>query len=227
MASAARAVYSHVISLLLLAALPAVNSASADDLLSFLHPHDAKELQPVEAPAPPPAPAAPSCDAAFLPLPGWAHGAVMPPLPDVLTPMGKKVVLTTPPVPAPAPLTPPKEPAPPTVVVEKPKVVEPPPQNPALIAVSPFLDWVKANPQAAAAQAHQQAAAYESGSDTVSAVAPTAPATPPANGATGPIVVPTPAPYWMPPLIDAAPFGTYNSGNVSGSSAAIYTTPQR
>ncbi|MEI9998745.1 MAG: hypothetical protein WDO13_06025 [Verrucomicrobiota bacterium] len=142
----------------------------------------------------------------------------MPPLPQALKPMGGKVaVLTTPPVPAPAvPLAPPKD-----ATVEKLKPVAPAPPapapSPALIAVSPFLQWIKANPQAAADQARQQAGAYQAGSDA--ATAPAAPVAPNAGTPTGPIE----APYWMPPLIDNSSFGTLPSG----SGAAIYTRPQQ
>ncbi len=150
----------------------------------------------------------------------------MPPLPDVLKPMGaKKAVLTTPPVAASAPLAPPKDAEKPTVVVAKPTVVAPAPApSPALIAVSPFLDWIKANPQAAAEQARQQASTYQAGDPTGPVVAAPAPNAAPNNSGTVPVVV-GPAPYWMPPLIDAAPF-TSNSGNITGSGAAIYSTPQ-
>jgi hypothetical protein len=218
MASLARATFLQVISLLLLVSLIAAKSARADDFTGMSH-DDAKELLPPVQEAPPAPP--PSYDVGFLPLPSWARGVVMPPLPDTLKPMGGKVaVLTTPPVAAPS-LAPPKDSAPATVIVAKPTVVTPAPapaqQNPALIAVSPFLDWIKANPQAAAEQARQQAGAYQAGSEATGAVAPNS-STP-----SGPIVVQPAAPYWMPPLIDSAPFGA-SSG---GSSAAIYSTPQR
>jgi hypothetical protein len=77
---------------------------------------------------------------------------------------------------------------------------------PALVAASPFLEWIKNHPQEAAEQARKEA-------DT-----PTAgPAASAAPGA---------APYWMPPMIDtgapAAPGGDNGSG-----SAATYSTPQR
>lgn len=157
-------------------------------------------------------------------MPSWARGAVMPPLPQVLKPMGKKVVvLTTPPVAAPEPLAPPKEGAPSTVSVAKPTPVVPaPPTTPALIAVSPFLEWIKANPQAAAEQARQQANTYAAGSDA-NAAAPTTNANPAPNPGNGGAPASAQAPYWLPPLIDSAPFGT----GATGSSAAIYSTPQR
>jgi len=225
MAIHARATFPHIVSILLLLSPAIQNSARADDLTGMAQ-DDAKELLPPAAQAP----AGPCYNPGFLPLPSWAHGSVMPPLPDVLKPMGKKAVLTTPPVPASAPLAPPKDNEKPTVVVAKPTVVTPAPTpSPALIAVSPFLDWIKANPQAAAEQARQQASAYQAGDPTGAIVAaPPANSAPNTNGNTSgtvPVVV-GPAPYWMPPLIDTAPF-TSNSGNISGSGAAIYSTPQR
>jgi hypothetical protein len=224
MANRARATFPHIVYLLLLLSPAVQNSVRADDLTGMAQ-DDTKELLPPAAQAP-----APCYNPGFLPLPSWAHGAVMPPLPEVLKPMGKKTVLTTPPVAAPAPLAPPKDAEKPTVVVAKPTVVTPAPTpSPALIAVSPFLDWIKANPQAAAEQARQQASTYQAG-DPTGAIVAAPPANPsPNNNAntTGvaPVVV-GPAPYWMPPLIDTAPF-TSNSGNISGSGAAIYSTPQR
>jgi hypothetical protein len=222
----ARATFTLIVSLLLFLSLAVMNSGRADDLTGMAQ-DDAKELLPPSGPTS----SAPCYNPGFLPMPSWARGAVMPPLPDVLKPMGKKVVLTTPPVPAPAPQAPPKDSDKSTVVVAKPTVVAPAPApNPALIAVSPFLDWIKANPQAAAEQARQQASVYQAGDPTGPIAAPPAPNAAPNNtgsATTGtvPIVV-GPAPYWMPPLIDAAPF-TSNSGNVSGSSAAIYSRPQQ
>jgi hypothetical protein len=218
MPSVARATFPQVASLLLFLSL-AAPSLRADDLTGMAQ-DDPKDLYPSGTSAGP-ACANSNYSTGFLPMPAWAHGVVMPPLPDVLKPMGKKIVLTTPPVAAPQPLTPPKD-ATPTVVVAKPTVVAAPtpPQNPALIAVSPFLDWIKANPQAAAEQARQQAAAE------ANAAIPTGPVPAPgaaqAAGNAAPVVVP--APYWMPPLIDTATFGT---GTTTGSSAAIYSTPQR
>jgi hypothetical protein len=216
----AHATFRRSVSTLLFLLLAVAPILRADDLTGMLQ-DDPKDLYPASAPAPASQPACvANYNTGFLPMPSWARGVVMPPLPDVLKPMGRKAVLTTPPVPAPQPLAPPKDSAPPTVVVAKPTVVAPTPvPNPALIAVSPFLDWIKANPQAASEQARQQAAAYQVGAEANAAVAP---ATAPASS-----TVPPAAPYWMPPLIDAAPFGTGVTGNTTGSSAAIYTTPQR
>ncbi len=213
MASRSRAAFTQIALLLLFLSPAVMNSARADDLTGMAQ-DDAKELLP-----PQPA-SAPCYTPGFLPMPYWARGVVMSPLPDVLTPMGKKAVLTTPPVAASQPLAPPKD-SPATVIVAKPTVVAPvPAQNPALIAVSPFLDWIKANPQAAAEQARQQASTYQAG-----AAAPAAgTSAPTSNTSSGPIVT-TPAPYWMPPLIDSAPFTS--GGTTTGSSAAIYSTPQR
>jgi hypothetical protein len=192
------------------------NPADGDDLTGQAQ-DDPKDL----APTPPPAPCAPT-GMMFQEMPAWSRDAVMPPLPDTLKPMGKKVVVNTVP-PTPAPLAPPKDAASaPEVTVAKP-VATPPPApapSPALIAVSPFLQWIQSNPQAAS-QARQQASAYQ---------AP-APTTPAGNGTSGNAAAPATAatptgptdPYWLPPLIDTAPFG----GQTGGSSAAIYVTPQR
>jgi hypothetical protein len=217
------AAFPRVASFFLAATLAVTSFVRADDLTGMAQ-DDPKDLYPAPAPQ---TSYAPNYNSGFLPLPSWARGVVMPPLPDVLKPMGKKVVLTTPPVPAPQTSTPPKAPATPIVVVPRPAVVTPAPApSPALIAVSPFLDWIKANPQAAAEQARQQAGTYQAGGE-VTAATPTGtlttPNVAPANGNAG-SVVPPPAPYWMPPLIDTATFGT---GTTTGSSAAIYSTPQR
>ncbi len=184
--------------------------ADGDDLTGLVQ-DDPKELAPAPAPAQ-------SNDMGFQPLPSWAHGA-MPPLPDALKPMGKKVVvMTTPPTPASgassretlaAPVV--------TAAVSKPAPVPVPAPSPALVAVSPFLQWIQANPQAAAAQARQQANAYHASSTSnagSSATVTNPTANTPAGSATDP--------YWLPPLIDTAPFGAQ-----SGGSAAIYETPQR
>jgi hypothetical protein len=227
MASFERVKISQVVSLLLLLSLVAAKPAYSDDPTAMPH-DDPKDLLP---PAPQEAGSSPSYDTGFLPLPSWARGAAMPPLPQALKPMGKKiVVLTTPPVAAPQPLAPPREPAISTVIVAKPTPVTPGPAaaaTPALIAVSPFLEWIKANPEAAAEQARQQASTYVAGSDA-NAAAPTtkANAAPNNNGnAPGVATAPTAPPYWLPPLIDTAPFGAGVSNG--GSSAAIYSTPQR
>ena len=213
------ATFTQVASLLLLLSPAVMNSARADDLTGMAV-DDPKELLPPSAQVT----SAPCYNPGFLPMPYWARGVVMSPLPDVLTPMGRKAVLTTPPVAASSPLAPPRDEKP-TVVVAKPTVVTPPP-SPALIAVSPFLDWIKANPQAAAEQARQEAGAYQAAAAANgSAAATPAPNSAPSGNGGAPAVV-TPAPYWMPPLIDTAPFTT-GSGNISGSGAAIYSTPQR
>jgi hypothetical protein len=209
--------------LVVILSLAVVKPVQADDLTGAPH-DDPKELTPASLQMS--AAGAQTGEIAFQPMPAWARGTVMPPLPQALKPMGKKVaVLTTPPVAAPT-LAPPGEGATSTALVAKPKVVTPMPNpapapTPALIAVSPFLQWIKANPQAAAEQARQQAGAYQAD--------PNAPATAGAPNASTPTGPNAPAaqadgPYWMPPLIDASQFG---SGNVTGSGAAIYSTPQR
>ncbi len=223
----ARATFPQIVSFFLclspFSATFVANSARADDLTGMAQ-DDAKDLLP------PTRASAPCYTTGFLPMPYWARGVVMPPLPDVLSPMGRKAVLTTPPVPAREPLAPPKDgtTASTGVTVAKPIVVTPgpatqPAPNPALIAVSPFLDWIKANPQAAAEQARQQASSYQTAAEPTGPI-PAPNAAPNSNG-NAPAVV-APAPYWMPPLIDAAPF-TSGTGTTTGSSAAIYSTPQR
>jgi hypothetical protein len=139
----------------------------------------------------------------FVSMPSWARNVIMPPLPDQLKPMGKKSLAASGPVVP--PVTPPKEPTAPVpssvdAAAAAAKAAE---NNPAMITVSPFLQWIKSNPQAAAAQARQQANVYHAGPG------------------------PAPAPstssddaYWLPPLMDT-------TGNTSGGSAAIYSTPQR
>jgi hypothetical protein len=222
MASNTRTTFPRIIGLLLCSAPVLLNFARADDLTGMAQ-DDAKDLLPPAAQAP----SGPCYNSGFLPMPSWARGVTMPPLPAVLTPMGRKAVLTTPPVPAPAPLAPPKDEDKPTVVVARPTVVTPAPApSPNLIAVSPFLDWIRANPQAAADQARQQAGAYSAVDPSGAVVAAPTPNAAPNTTTTAPVIVAPPAPYWMPPLIDAAPIVS-NPGNISGSGAAIYSTPQR
>jgi hypothetical protein len=187
------------------------NHLRADDLTGMQQddPKDLIALRPVPQTGDGP------CGQQFLPLPSWSHVIDMPPLPYQLKPMGKKpmIAASTPP---PAPLTPPKEETtatPASTEAAKPKTASAEPA-PALIAVSPFLQWVKANPQAAAAQARQQAETYHASS------APEG-GTPGASVPTGP-TAPAEDPYWLPPLIDSP---TVSAS--SGGSAAIYSTPQR
>ena len=218
MVSLERSTFPHVFSLLVLLTF-AAKPVCADDLTGMPH-DDPKDLLPAPAQQ---AASSPTSDNGFLPLPSWARGAVMPPLPQALKPMGKKVaVLTTPPVAAPQPLAPPKDSTPATVIVAKPTPVAPAPpaQTPALIAVSPFLEWIKANPQTAAEQARQQASTYTAGSDANAAApttnanaAPNTTGNPPGAGAPA---APPPPPYWLPPLIDTAPFGPGEHGKLRG-----------
>jgi hypothetical protein len=214
MASLKRAAFPHIVLLFLLLSLALVKPIVADDLTGMPH-DDPKDLLPPSAQEAPSSSS--SYDTGFLPLPSWARGAVMPPLPQVLKPMGKKVVvLTTPPTAAPQPLAPPRDSESATVVVARPTPVATAPTaapTPALIAVSPFLEWIKANPQAAA------------GSEA-NAAAPAANAAPNTNATgAGVTTAPVPPPYWLPPLIDASSFGP--GASTGGSSAAIYSQPQR
>jgi len=165
-------------------------------------------------------PSQPSIATGFVPMPGWARDITLSALPYQLTPMGKKPLLIAKAASAvPEPLAPPKEtpaPEPPPEVKETAAKPAPTPDAPALIAVSPFLQWIRSNPKAAD-EARAQAA-------HPTAQTPTAPA----NGANAIAAGPTANanaqdPYWLPPLIDSADFST---GPVGGS-AAIYSTPQR
>jgi hypothetical protein len=159
----------------------------------------------------------------FLPLPSWSHVVEMPPLPYQLKPDGKKPVALAPPGAITSePLAPPKLSS--VVVIPAPTETSPAAikkaaSDPDLVAVSPFLQWIKANPQAAAAQARQQADNYHT--------TPTPEAAPsnPAATTTAPTgsAAPPQDPYWLPPLIDSS---TISAGS-SGGSAAIYSRPQR
>jgi hypothetical protein len=143
----------------------------------------------------------------FLPMPEWSRFEKMPPLPEVLTPMGHSLVHDEKPRPAALAETKPDA-APPPKLAPKPKVAQPDPDQ---VAISPFLQWIKDHPDAAA-QARKQA--------VVDAGAPAA-------GSTA--AAPAPAdPYWMPPMIDSSASGSdvQAAGGVGGS-AAIYSRPQR
>jgi hypothetical protein len=160
----------------------------------------------------------------FLPLPAWSRGSVMPPLPDQLKPMGRKPVVASATTTTTAPLAPPKDATATPVKEETTAPSKPSPasdaSNPALVTVSPFLQWIKANPQAAAAQARQAANSYNT---PPPAPNPNAPA---ANHGAAVINGQNDSsadPYWLPPLIDSADIVP----TVVGGSAAIYSTPQR
>ncbi len=160
------------------------------------------------------APASPSTEPEFAPLPGWARGVKLAALPYQLTPMGKKPVTETTVTISHESLAPPKDTTPAVLIpmpASTPKPATTAPETPTLIAVSPFLQWIKSNPQAAAAEARQQAANEN---------APPAPPTPPSPNQPN---SPSSNPYWLPPLIDSGEFGV---GAIPGG-AAIYTTPQR
>jgi hypothetical protein len=75
--------------------------------------------------------------------------------------------------------------------------------DPALVAVSPFLQWIKEHPQEAAVAARKESGNYSA---------------PPSN--VGPAIT---DPYWMPPMIDS----TDGAPPAVGGSAAIYSTPQK
>jgi len=181
---------------------------------------DPKELLPLRS-----APGSSSGTVGFLPLPNWAHVTTLPPLPNVLKPYGNKTPVATAATPTgatPPPLAPPKEtaPVPTPVTVTTVTTTAQPPATPAptnsndstMVTVSPFLQWIKANPQAAAEQARQQAGNYNA----------TAPVTP-TPGAPGGNVPPPQDTYWLPPMLESTP----SDSQTPGSSAAIYSTPQR
>jgi hypothetical protein len=211
-----------------------MSSLAHGDDLTGLPQDDPKDLQPSAPQTPTSSESQSTGGIQFQPLPSWSRGVVMPALPYQLKPMGKKpVVEVTPPTPAPEPLAPPKDtpatpPSPaPTVTKEKPAPAPAPTDtNPALITVSPFLQWIKSNPQAAS-EARQEANSYHAGplpapdAGSSNSAGNTASSGSTANTITG--STGTDDPYWLPPLIDSSDFETKP---VSGS-AAIYQTPQR
>ena len=142
---------------------------------------------------------------AFLSLPAWSSYTKMPPLPDQLKPLGRKPLIVSTRSPSPASATP--SPAVAAAVAPAPQHPHVSDSNPTLIAVSPFLEWIKDHPTQAAAQAHKEADAYR---------ANPAPATT-ANA----------SPYWMPPIDETPETTVAQPTTTTGSSAAIYSTPQR
>jgi hypothetical protein len=166
--------------------------AHADDA-TVLPQGDPKDMSSEQAQAPAPCPVSDF----FLPIPSWSHFTKMPPLPEQLTPLGHSLAIAKPSPAAVAETKPDAAPMPKPAV--KPKPVAP---DPTMMAVSPFLQWVKDHPDEAATQARKQAQTYSA--------APAAAAGPSLD------------PYWMPPMID-------NAGApppVTGS-AAIYSRPDR
>ena len=199
--------------LLLSALIIALPLARADDLTG-LPVDDPKDLLPT-----PSAPAQAVCQSGgqFVPLPAWARGVTLGPMPAKLLPMGRDPKVAA--VAKPQPLAPPKDT--PETTASTPLVSTPGAKatsDPAFVTVSPFLQWIKANPQAAAAQARQQADAYHTAPAAENPV-PTTGAMAPANPRN-----PQDDAYWLPPLIDSADFGPTPA--VTGSSAT-YTRPQR
>ncbi len=180
------------VGIVLVLLLVSLGLARADDATG-LPQGDPKDMSAQQAEAPAPCPVGDF----FLPIPSWSHFTKMPPLPEQLTPMGHSLTIAKPSPAAVAETKPDAAPMPKPAA--KPKPATP---DPALVAVSPFLQWVKDHPDEAASEARKQAATYSA---------------PPAAAA-GPSL----DPYWMPPMID-------NSGTpppVTGS-AAIYSRPQR
>ena len=200
--------------LLLILLLPGL--VRGDDLTG-LPQNDPKDLLAYSAPRQAPV------GLMFQPLPSWSHApATLSTLPDQLKPMGTKVsVLTTPPTPASSTPTTSKvttTAAPPSSeTASKDKAASSPADsNPAMVTVSPFLQWIKSNPQAAA-EARQQANNYRPapGSPGINGNSP-------ANTTAGSTEI-TQDPYWLPPMIDS---GDSAPRAIAGS-AAIYQTPQR
>ena len=188
-------------------ALPSL--ARADDLTGQAQ-DDPKDLLPTPA-----APTQPTYSGTlFAPMPEWARGITLGPMPDKLKPMGKGTVVAS--ATKPQPLAPPKDATPtPTATTTTAETGAKPANtsDPAMVTVSPFLQWIKANPQAAAAAARQQARSYGP------PPSPNAPASPAAAN----VPSSTDDSYWLPPLIDSSEFGT----RTVGGSAAIYSRPQR
>jgi hypothetical protein len=159
-----------------------------------------------------------SMSSPFLPLPSWSRFEKMPPLPDQLKPLGKKPAEPVPLATTPVILR--KDPGEqtPSVFIPKPKDIPVVNNNPTLIAVSPFLQWVKDHPKDATAQARKEAAIYNPQAPVAGANAPNS------EGGSG-------SPYWMPPLVDSgdttAPASSSSTTTGNGGSAAIYSTPQR
>jgi hypothetical protein len=140
----------------------------------------------------------------FLPMPEWSRFKKMPPLPDVLKPMGASAEPRAKPATAAVAETKPDGAPPPKPA---PKAMAPQPDA-DLVAISPFLQWVKDHPDAAA-QARKQAA--DDATTTAPAGAPT-----PANASADP--------YWMPPMVDAP---DASAPPPTGGSSATYSRPQR
>jgi hypothetical protein len=179
--------------------------ALGDQYTGLAH-DDPKDLLPPADPCP-----ASIGDVGFQPLPIWAGRATMPPLPAQLKPMGARPSVAVTPASAtasaPAPVSPSLAPPAETPLVATApaasvKAPSAPAPNPTLVAVSPFLQWIRANPQAAAVEARLQANNYH----------PPSPSAAPASD----------SPYWLPPMIESDT-GT----GTGGGSAAIYSTPQR
>ena len=200
------------LAVLSLFALVSSSCARADDLTG-LPVDDPKDLSP----APQQQQVISQIGSGFVPMPSWARGVVMPPLPDQLKPMGKKSLAASANAPTPAVVQPVKQASiVPTTVGPDGATVASKPETPAMVTVSPFLQWIKANPQAAAAQARQQAAVYHAGPGAGG------PGSPPITGPGAP--APTSDDnYWLPPLIDQSII----QNGTTGGSAAIYSKPQR
>ena len=196
---------------ILLAVLIAAQAVARADELTGLPVDDPKDLLPTPAAASQPVSATGSL---FAPMPSWARGVTLGPLPDKLKPMGRSTTVAS--ATQPQPLAPPKDATnstTTTIAATTSAGAKPAASDPALVTVSPFLQWIKSNPQAAAAAARQQAETYHAGAPPESSP----------GGANASAGNRQDDAYWLPPLIDSADFGAQA---VTGS-AAIYSRPQR
>ena len=159
-----------------------------------------------------------STDITFLPLPSWAS-AKMPPLPGQLTPMGTPTILHKPSPAAVAETKPDTPPMPKKLPQVYPLASSKDPapaanDSPALMAVSPFLQWIKDHPAGSRDPGRAR-------KPTV--IVPARPLRAAAASRPGPGA----SPYWMPPMIDSSPVAAVQAGESGNGSAAIYSTPQR
>ena len=219
------AAFPRVASFFLFASLAVTSLVRADDLTGMAQ-DDPQDLYP--APAAQTPSYVPCYNSGFLPLPSWARGVVMPPLPDVLTPMGKKVVLTTPPVPAPVAQTPADS------ETRSRRLLSLCRSRPSSPAPNPAFDCRLALPRLDQGQSRRpppigrasRPAHIRRGAMRMS---PSSTGTTPAPNAT-PNTTAAPRRCSARAVLDAAAHrrrDRFGTGTTTGSSAAIYSTPQR